>query len=76
MDERFMEAASEREQRERDLGVAMVHAVANAPESHPAFDGAHCVACDDPIPLARLKMGKVRCVKCQSIKEKYGAYAI
>ena len=44
----------------------------SAPESHPDFDGAHCVEehCGEPIPKARLALGKVRCVSCQSLLEK------
>lgn len=43
----------------------------SAPESHPDFDGSHCVEenCGIPIPKARLALGKVRCVDCQSLKE-------
>lgn len=36
------------------------------PESHPDFDGKHCVDCDDLIPKARLGLGRVRCVSCQT----------
>lgn len=39
---------------------------ANAPESHPDFDGESCVECGDTIPEGRLALGKVRCVTCQS----------
>ena len=35
------------------------------PETHPDFDGEHCVDCDVEIPKVRLDMGKVRCVDCQ-----------
>lgn len=42
-----------------------------APETHPDFDGEHCVDCDISIPEGRLKLGKVRCVDCQSDLEKY-----
>lgn len=39
-----------------------------APESHPDFDGSHCVEeeCGVLIPGERLALGKVRCVECQS----------
>jgi RNA polymerase-binding transcription factor DksA len=43
---------------------------ANAPESHPDFDGVHCVDCDDTLPENRLKFGRVRCTTCQSDIEK------
>ena len=35
------------------------------PESHPDFDGRHCVECCEAIPKPRLALGKVRCVICQ-----------
>jgi len=38
----------------------------NRPESHPDFNGKECVECGIEIPLARLKMHKVRCVDCQN----------
>ena len=40
-----------------------------APETHPDFDGKHCLACGDTIPKLRLDMGKIRCVHCQSALE-------
>lgn len=73
MDERFFEAASAREQRERDIGVAAAGA-ALRPETHPEFDGDNCVECDNPVHPLRLAMGKVRCVFCQTTKEKLNAY--
>lgn len=42
-----------------------------APETHPDFDGEHCVDCGENIPQARLKLLKVRCVDCQSVRERY-----
>ena len=41
-----------------------------APQTHPDFDGEHCVDCDVEIPKLRLDMGKVRCVDCQSELER------
>lgn len=42
---------------------------ANAPQTHPDFDGEHCIDCDAKIPKERLAMGKIRCVECQSALE-------
>lgn len=44
----------------------------SGPESHPDFDGVHCVEpdCEIEIPTARLALGKVRCVDCQELLEK------
>ena len=41
-----------------------------APEQHPDFDGESCVDCGDDIPKERLAMGRIRCVHCQTIKER------
>jgi len=43
---------------------------ANSPQFHPDFDGESCIQCGDEIPTDRLAMGKIRCVRCQSILEK------
>ncbi|HDR9103584.1 TraR/DksA C4-type zinc finger protein [Paraburkholderia sp. A3RO-2L] len=43
---------------------------ANAPETHPDFDGETCIDCGDDIPKERLALGKIRCVHCQTIKER------
>lgn len=40
------------------------------PESHPDFDGSHCVDGGELIPKARLLMGKIRCVDCQEDLER------
>lgn len=42
-----------------------VHKTKMAAETHPDFDGVHCVDCDDEIPEGRLALNKVRCVHCQ-----------
>lgn len=42
---------------------------AAAPEFHPEFDGETCVDCGDAIPVDRLALGKVRCVRCQTYLE-------
>lgn len=39
------------------------------PETHPDFDGVHCIECDTEIPEKRLEMKKIRCVDCQSMLE-------
>ncbi len=42
----------------------------NKPESHPDFDGKHCIECDIAIPKARLALFKIRCVDCQDFLER------
>lgn len=39
------------------------------PEVTTSYPIQECVACDDPIPLLRLKMGRIRCTGCQERKE-------
>ena len=39
-------------------------------ETHPDFDGKRCVDGGEIIPVARLRMGKIRCVHCQSVRER------
>lgn len=41
------------------------HRLKMAPESHPDFDGQHCVDCECDMPVERLAWGRVRCVECQ-----------
>lgn len=69
MDESHFEMAERLEQAQRDIAVRRATA-ASAAETHPDFDGAHCVRCEDPIQPARLKLGKVRCVDCQTRQER------
>lgn len=47
-------------------------ALKNLPETHPDFDGEHCVEahCGVRIPNGRLALRKVRCVDCQELLEK------
>lgn len=39
-------------------------------ETHPDFDGKHCIDCDEDIPALRLAMHRIRCTPCQQRKEK------
>jgi RNA polymerase-binding transcription factor DksA len=53
----------------------------NKPEQVQGPDGkwphTECVSCGEDIPEGRLKLGRIRCVECQSAREKrdqqYGA---
>lgn len=72
MEENLFEMAERLERAQREYLIQQASA-RTLPESHPHFDGAHCVECDMPIPRARLDLGKIRCVPCQTTKERYGA---
>lgn len=39
-------------------------------ESHPDFDGVHCLECDEEMIEFRLSIGRIRCVYCQNILER------
>lgn len=67
MDERFLDVAAALELQQRENAIAKAR---GKPESDPAFDGQHCIACDDQIPVARLALGKIRCVACQETRER------
>jgi RNA polymerase-binding transcription factor DksA len=61
--------ASELEQAHRESAINAASMKAGR-ETHPDFDGEHCVHCGDPIHPLRLEMGRVRCVYCQSALER------
>ncbi|OUV02514.1 MAG: hypothetical protein CBC42_06985 [Betaproteobacteria bacterium TMED82] len=44
------------------------------PETDPDFDGVHCIECEENIPAGRLKLGKIRCIECQTVIEKQGKF--
>ena len=69
MDEWHLEQAARLEQALRDDALARNNAAMVA-ESHPDFDGGHCVECGIEIPEGRLALKKVRCTECQSRKER------
>jgi len=69
MDEWQYELAEKRIEEAKERTLADIQA-ANAPQSHPDFDGINCVSCGTSIPSARLAMGKVRCTECQELYEK------
>lgn len=53
----------------------IIHALKNhkakvAPETHPDFDGNHCIECGEKIPEKRLNLGRIRCYECQTALEK------
>lgn len=66
-DDVFDEADHAQWQQLRELADIQSRAMQlNRPETHPDFNGKECVECGLEIPMARLKMHKVRCVDCQN----------
>lgn len=69
MDEWMLEQAARLEEAERE-NARVKNREALAPQKHPGFNGHDCIDCEEPIPEARLAMGRIRCVECQSRREK------
>lgn len=65
----MVDAAQELQMSTNDKAVAAIQALAG-PETHPDFDGKHCVDGGEVIPEARLSLGKIRCVNCQEAVER------
>lgn len=68
----LIDAAQQQQRENEDRALANVRAQL-APESHPDFDGMHCVDGGELIPIERLRMGRIRCVDCQEAKERLAA---
>lgn len=68
-----IDRANDRAQRFTDNAVAEAMRKSK-PEQVVSPNGEYpvpdCVDCGDPIPLARLVMGRIRCVYCQSMVER------
>lgn len=69
MDENVFEYASEYSNNMVSAALKVAQE-ANKAETHPDFDGSSCIECGDEIPEGRLALGKIRCVICQSAREK------
>lgn len=69
----IVDIASSVEMANTAAAIANFSSLATAPESHPDFDGLHCVECGNEIPEQRLKNGRVRCTYCQSAIERNSA---
>lgn len=65
----LIDAAQEQQRENEERALAAVRANL-APQEHPAFDGSHCLDCDNLIPRERLEMGRMRCVSCQGALER------
>jgi RNA polymerase-binding transcription factor DksA len=64
-----LDVAADLQQAMNEEATARVQRAA-APETSPDFDGEHCIVCGDEIPEARLMLRRIRCVLCQTAKEK------
>jgi RNA polymerase-binding transcription factor DksA len=62
------DAASDLEDSFREASIREIQAA--MVESHPDFDGKHCLECGGDMPEQRLAWGRIRCVDCQSLLER------
>lgn len=53
-----------------ESALARVRQRVSLKESHPDFDGQHCIDCWIDIPAKRLEAGRIRCVDCQTLLER------
>jgi hypothetical protein len=44
--------------------------IVQVPDANGVYPILHCVECEDPIPPARIKLGRIKCVACQSLAER------
>lgn len=57
-------------QEQMNLAGRRAAEAAMAPQTHPDFDGAHCLDCDVDMPAVRLAYGRIRCTACQVAADK------
>lgn len=62
--------AQDQIERFNEQSVQRARRKAQQHETDPAFDGESCIDCSIDIPKARLALGRIRCVECQSLLEK------
>lgn len=64
------EEAALRQMQENQHALSKIQSLL-APQTHPDFDGIHCIDCDNEIPKGRIADGRIRCVHCQSAIEHF-----
>lgn len=69
-----LDVAGRVERMEREYNISKARR--NKPEQEQNPDGSwpvtECVECEVELPQLRIEMGRVRCVDCQTLKEKTG----
>lgn len=70
--ERYTELNEQAQRQQEEINQTALDAVRKGllPQSHPDFDGKHCVECGNLVPFKRLEMGRIRCVGCQNAQER------
>ncbi len=66
----LIDSAQEQQQKTNQALLDRHMARMKADNTHPDFDGKHCVDGGELIPKARLALGKIRCVACQETRER------
>lgn len=74
MGDRLTELVDQAQEQQRENEARALDKVRASlgPETHPDFDGKHCLDCGDTIPEKRRMMDKIRCVDCQDTLERGG----
>lgn len=74
---KYIEQIDQANQIVEEFTASHIHRIQqkNKPEQTQNPDGTwphnECIDCGDPIPEGRLALGKIRCIDCQELKEKY-----
>lgn len=64
-----IDAATQLQEQANEQALARARA-AGGRQSHPDFDGAHCLDCEVDLPPVRLAYGFIRCTPCQVVEDK------
>jgi hypothetical protein len=63
-----LDMASQLQEQQNEQALERMRAVPKV-QTHPDFDGEHCVECEVDMPTERLAAGRVRCTICESAIE-------
>ena len=69
MEEKQLELADALVESERERSIARSRSQLQ-PQTSDNFDGKNCIDCPSEIPQARIQMGRIRCVECQTMIER------
>ncbi len=63
-----LDMASQLQEQQNEQAIDRMRAIPKV-QTHPDFDGAHCVECEVDMPAERLAAGRVRCTACETVVE-------
>lgn len=68
-----LDRAADLTQQLNDMALADVRGKARPQQTQNAdgtWPSPYCVECEEEIPLARLNLGRIRCIDCQQVLER------